>query len=171
MPSFVKNRKTPTIMTTHTSVPEESSRTAPAVLTTAQPYLFFDGRCEEALAFYRQAAGATITMLMRYRDNPTPSAAADGMPPADKIMHATFRIGGSYLNASDGDCTGKPKFDGFAVSLTVPTVPEAERLYAALSAGGEIVVPIGPTFFSPKFGMFNDRFGVKWIVYVAPPQA
>ena len=157
-------------MSTITSVPETTPRTA-ALATQApsiQPYVFFDGRCDEALEFYGRAAGATVTMLIRFRDNPTPPCDGMPMPPGDKVMHASLRIGGTEILASDGHCAGQAKFEGFALSLTAPTPVEAERLYAALSDGGEIVMPIGETFFSPKFGMFKDRFGVMWMVYVAP---
>lgn len=158
-------------MTSTHSIPESSSAsTNLPQATTVQPYLFFEGRCEEALEFYKRAAGATVTMLMRYRENPTPQA-CEAMPPGDKVMHATFRIGDAHINASDGNCSGKATFEGFAVSLTVPSPAEAERLYHAMSQGGQVIAPIGPTFFSPKFGMFKDRFGVMWMVYVAPKQA
>lgn len=136
-----------------------------------QPYLFFDGNCEEALAFYRRALGAEIVMMMRWKDSPEPAPGQQNPANADKIMHASFRIGGSEMMASDGNCQGQPKFEGFALSLTPPDAAEAERLFNALSEGGQVQMPLGPTFFSPRFGMVADRFGVSWMVYVAPAQA
>ena len=131
-----------------------------------QPYLFFDGRCAEAIDFYRQALGAELVMQMRYDENPNP---ATNPPDADgKIMHAALRIGGATVLASDGRCQGRPTFDGFALSLTAANEAEAERLFNALAAGGQVQMPLGKTFFSPRFGMLADRFGVSWMVYVAP---
>ena len=132
-----------------------------------QPYLFFDGRTEEALNFYRRALGADITMLMRFKDAPQkPPAAAPGTD--DKVMHASFRVGDAMLMASDGQCQGKPSFQGFALSLTPTSEVEAERLFNALADGGQVQMPLGKTFFSPRFGMVADKFGVTWMVYVAP---
>jgi len=131
-----------------------------------QPYLFFDGRCDEAVEFYRKALGAEVTMLMRFKDSPDP-----GMCPAgaeDKVMHASLRIGDSTVLASDGRCQGRPSFEGFALSLTASDEAEAERLFAALGDGGQVQMPLARTFFSPRFGMVADRFGVPWMVYVAP---
>lgn len=134
-----------------------------------QPYLFFDGRCEEAAEFYRRALGAEVTMLMRFKDSPEPPN-PDMCPPgsADKVMHMSLRIGDTTVLASDGHCLGQPKFQGFALSLTVPNEAEAERRFAALAEGGQVQMPLAKTFFSPRFGMLADRFGVSWMVYVAP---
>lgn len=131
-----------------------------------QPYLFFDGRCEEALEFYRSALGAEVTMLTRFKDSPEPSMC----PPAagDKVMHTSFRIGETTVMASDGRCEGQPSFQGFALSLTTAGETESERLFAALANGGHVQMPLAKTFFSPSFGMVADRFGVSWMVYVAP---
>jgi PhnB protein len=133
-----------------------------------QPYLFFEGRCEEALEFYRSALGAEVMMLMRFKDSPEP--AQPGMcPPGseNKVMHATVRIGEAMLMASDGRCTGHPSFQGFSMSLTVYSEAEADRLFAALADGGQVRMPLTKTFFSPRFGMVADRFGVSWMVHVA----
>ncbi|HUZ74009.1 MAG TPA: VOC family protein [Stellaceae bacterium] len=133
-----------------------------------QPYLFFDGRCEEALAFYRRTLGAEVTMLMRFKEHP--GADQSGMVPpggADKVMHTSFRVGDTEVLASDGRCLGKPSFQGFALSLTVSDDAEAERLFAALGDGGEVRMPMAKTFFSSRFGMVADRFGVAWMIYVA----
>ena len=130
-----------------------------------QPYLFFDGRCDEALEFYQGAIGAEVTMLMRFKDSPDP-----GMCPAgaeDKVMHASLRIGDSIVLASDGRCQGRPSFEGFALSLTVPDDAAAERLFAALGDGGQVQMPLAKTFFASRFGMVADRFGVPWMIYVA----
>ncbi len=133
-----------------------------------QPYLFFDGRCEEALTFYRKALGAEVTMLMRFKDSPEPPQ--PGMVPPgseNKVMHSSFRVGETTLMASDGHCAGKPSFQGFSLSLTVANDAEANRVFAALSEGGQVRMPLGKTFFSSRFGMLTDRFGVGWMVLVA----
>jgi PhnB protein len=132
-----------------------------------QPYLFFDGRCEEALAFYRKTLGAEQVMLMRWKDAPDPSMTAPGGD-REKIMHARFRVGDTEVMASDGRCGGAPKFDGFALSLTVPNEAEADRAFNALADGGEVQMPLTQTFFSPRFGMVADRFGVSWMIHVEP---
>lgn len=130
-----------------------------------QPYLFFEGRCEEALEFYRQALGAEVTVLMRFKESPDPGM---GLPGAgDKVMHAELRIGDTTMMASDGRCEGRPAFQGFALSLTVPDDAEAGRLFAALADGGQVQMPLSKTFFSSSFGMVADRFGVSWMVLVA----
>ena len=134
-----------------------------------QPYLFFDGRCEEAVEFYRSALGAEVTMLMRFKDSPEPHEAGMVPPGAgDKVMHVSFRIGESMVLASDGRCEGQPSFQGFSLSLTVPHESEAERLFAALADGGQVQMPLAKTFFASRFGMVADRFGVSWMIYVAP---
>ena len=134
-----------------------------------QPYLFFDGRCEEALEFYRGAVGAEVTMLMRFKDSPEPPQPGMVPPGAEKkVMHASFRIGDSTVLASDGRSLGQPSFQGFSLSLTVSNEAEAERLFASLADGGQVQTPLTKTFFSPRFGMVADRFGVSWMIYVAP---
>jgi PhnB protein len=133
-----------------------------------QPYLFFDGRCEEALEFYRGAVGAEVIMLMRMKDSPEPPPPGTVPPGAEnKIMHASLRIGDTTVNASDGRCRGMPKFQGFSLSLWAPTEEEAERLFSRLGEGGQVQMPMEKTFFSPCFGMVADRFGVSWMVGVA----
>ena len=133
-----------------------------------QPYLFFDGRCEEAIEFYRNTLGAEVTMLMRFKDSPEPQQPGMIPPGAeDKVMHANLQIGDSTLMASDGRCLGQPSFQGFALSLTAPDDAEAERLFAALADGGQVQMPMSKTFFSSRFGMVADRFGVGWMVIVA----
>jgi uncharacterized glyoxalase superfamily protein PhnB len=144
---------------------EAGPRTAP-LLPFVQPYVFFDGRCEEALEFYRRALGAEIVSLLRFKDGPEPGMTPPGS--GDKILHACFRIGASTLFASDGRCLGHPSFQGFSLSIVVSTQADAERLFAALADGGEIRMPLTKTFFSPHFGMVADRFGVAWMVYVGP---
>ncbi len=131
-----------------------------------QPYLFFDGRCEEAVEFYRKALGAEVTMLMRFKESPEPSMAPPGA--GDKVMHVSIRIGETTILASDGQCQGRPGFQGFALSLTVANDAEADRRFAALADGGQVQMPLSKTFFSSRFGMVADRFGVSWMVYVAP---
>jgi len=134
--------------------------------TVIQPYLFFGGRCEEALEFYRSALGAQVDILMHYKDSP--EAHPPGMlPPGfeNKVMHATFRIGENVLMASDG-CGESSAFDGFSLSLAVSTEAEADRVFNALADGGRIRMPLAKTFWSPRFGMLTDRFGLGWMVNV-----
>ena len=135
-----------------------------------QPYLFFDGRAEEALEFYRAAIGAEVAMLMRYKESPEPPP-PDMVPPGseNKVMHAAFRVGESLIMASDGNCAGRPNFQGFSLSLSVKTAAEADRLFAALKDGGQVQMPLTQTFFSPRFGMVADRFGVSWMIIVDAP--
>jgi PhnB protein len=133
-----------------------------------EAYLFFNGRCEEALEFYKKALGAEILMLMRFKDSPEPPA--PGMVPPgseNKIMHVSFRIGDSSVMASDGHCTGQTNFQGFSLSVTVPNEAEADKKFAALAEGGKVLMPMAKTFWSPRFGMVTDRFGVGWMVSVA----
>ena len=132
-----------------------------------QPYLFFDGRCEEAVEYYRKTLGAEVTALVRYKDSPEPSMCPAGAE--NKVMHASFRIGETTVMASDGRCEGKPSFQGFSLSLTVSDAAEADRLFTALADGGQVQMPLTTTFFSPRFGMVADRVGVSWMIYVAPP--
>ena len=135
-----------------------------------QPYLFFDGRCEEALEFYKATLGAEVVMLMRFRDSPDPLPPGMVPPGSEgKVMHASFRVGDTEVLASDGRCLGRPSFQGFSLSLTVPDEAAADRLFAALADGGQVQMPLGKTFFSPRFGMVADRFGVGWMVIVAAP--
>ena len=132
-----------------------------------QAYLFFDGRCEEAVEFYRNRLGAEVTALMRFTDAPAPHPPGMVPPGAErKIMHCSFRIGETEVMASDGRCLGKPGFEGFSLSISVKNEPEAERLFAALGDGGQVQMPMNKTFFSPRFGMVADRFGVSWMVIV-----
>jgi len=129
-----------------------------------QPYLFFEGRCEEALQYYSRHLGAKVEMLMRYKDSPEPPP--PGMnTPGDKVMHASVRIGDSVLLASDGHCSGKAHFGGFSLSLTVADDAEAKRIFNALADGGEVRMPLTSTFFASSFGMLTDRYGVAWMVY------
>jgi len=135
-----------------------------------QPYLFFDGRCEQAVEFYRDAIGARLDALMRYRDCPDPLPPGMVPPGSEhRIMHASLRIGDTVLMASD-DCSPSPKpIQGFSLSLSVSSEAEADRVFAALAAGGQVTMPLAKTFWSPRFGMLTDRFGVGWMVNVVPP--
>jgi PhnB protein len=132
-----------------------------------QPYLFFDGRCEEAIEFYRDKLGAEVTRLTRFKDAPGPA----GMGPPgseNKVMHAHLRIGDTDVLASDGRCQGHPQFQGFSLSLIASSDDEAEKMFAALGEGGQVQMPLSKTFFSQRFGMVADRFGVSWMIHVAP---
>ena len=134
-----------------------------------EPYLFFEGRAEEALQFYQKALGAKVEFMMRNKESPEPPP--PGMKaPADKIMHASILIDGGRVMASDGMCSGKPNFGGFSLSITKNTRQEAERAFNALAEGGKVTLPLGKTFFSPAFGMVTDRFGVGWMVMVPGQQ-
>jgi PhnB protein len=130
------------------------------------PYLFFEGRCEEAIEFYKQAVGAQVQMMMRFNESPDPQPGS--IPPGaeDKVMHASIKIGETVVMCSDGHCTTKGEFKGFRLALTVPDVAAAEKTFAALSAGGSVQMPLMQTFFSPKFGMLSDKFGVSWMLMV-----
>jgi PhnB protein len=130
-----------------------------------QPYLFFEGRCEEAIEFYRSAVGAELVMLMRRKDGPPPEMPGTLPPNAgEKVLHATFRIGSSTIMASDGLCSGKPNFQGFSLSIGVANDAEAQRVFNALAQGGKVTQPLAKTFFASSFGMLHDRFGVAWMV-------
>lgn len=136
-----------------------------------QPYLHFDGCCEEALQFYSQALGAEIGMLMRYKDSPEPPPPGTLAPGAEnRVMHANLRIGDSTVMASDNCGDSRTAFQGFQLSLTAADEDEARRCFTALAAGGQVKMALTKTFFSPCFGMLVDRFGVAWMVIVlAPP--
>jgi len=135
-----------------------------------QPYLFFEGRCEEAIEFYKKALGARVEMLMRYKESPEPPPPGCVPPGAEnKVMHSALKIGDTTVMASDGSCTGKPTFQGFSLSVTAANEREADRFFEALAEGGKVQMPLGKTFFSPRFGMVADRFGVSWMVIVPAP--
>ena len=132
-----------------------------------QPYLFFNGRCEEAIEFYRKALGAEVEMMMRFKDSPDP------LPPGmlapgfeNKVMHSSIRIGDALIMASDGMAAGETNFKGFSLSIDAPDVAGVDRLFNALAEGGSVKMPAGKTFWSPWFGMVTDRFGVGWMVGV-----
>lgn len=135
---------------------------------TVQPYLFFNGHCDEALELYQRVLGAQVDMLMRFHEAPDP-------PPPDclapgwerKVMHASFRVGATTVMASDGSGRDAPGFAGFALSVAVPDEAQADRVFAALADGGDVRMPLAKTFWSPRFGMVADRFGVLWMVNVA----
>lgn len=133
---------------------------------TIQPYLIFDGRAQEAAAFYEKALGAQIQMLMRYKDSPLPQP-EDMLPPGwtEKVMHMALKIGDTIVFGSDGDGE-ETGFKGFSLSYSAKTLEDAERVFAALAEGGEAKMPLTKTFFSPAFGMLTDRFGVPWMVVV-----
>ena len=128
-----------------------------------QSYLFFEGRTEEAIEFYQKAVGAKVEMLMRNKESPDSPPPGMKAPP-EKIMHAAFRIGDTQVLASDGMCSGAPSFQGFSLTLDTRDDAEAKRFFAALAEGGQVKMPLTPTFFSSNFGMLTDRFGLGWMV-------
>ena len=132
-----------------------------------QPYLFFNGRCEQAVEFYRKAVGAQVDMMMRYKESPEPPPPGR-IPPGfeNKIMHTSFRIGATTVMASDGCSAESPKFEGFSLALSVSSEAEADRVFAGLSDGGKVEMPLMKTFWSPRFGMLTDRFGIGWMISV-----
>ena len=136
-----------------------------------EPYLFFNGRCEEAIGFYRKALGAEVEMMMRNNESSEPQAPGT-VPPGfeNKILHASFRIGQTRVMASDGYSPEKAGFQGFSLSISAPNKGEADRVFAALTDGGQVKLPLTKTFFSPAFGMLEDRFGVGWMINVAPSE-
>jgi PhnB protein len=153
-------------MNTSLPDPETTSVAKPDAQTLLQPYLFFGGRCEEAVAFYREALGAELVMMMRHRESPEPPP--PGMIPegwGEKVMHAAFKIGGNLVMASDG-CGQAPQFAGFTLSLSLPEEGAVRQAFAALAEGGEVTMPLEKTFWSPLFGMVTDRFGVGWMVTI-----
>ena len=136
-----------------------------------QPYLSFEGRCEEAIEFYRGALGAEVTSFMRFKEMPASEAqdSAEGCGPVfgengDKVLHSSFRIGDLEVLASDGMCSGQTGFQGISLALTVSDTAEAERLFNALGDGGQVQMPLTKAFFSPSFGIVADRFGVSWML-------
>lgn len=137
-----------------------------------QPYLFFEGRAEEALNFYTRALGTKPDMVMRYRDSPD-APPPDKVPAGaeDKVMHASFRVGDTEVMLSDGFCSGTPKFSGFSLAIGAPDEPTARRCFDALSDGGSVTMPLAATFWSPCFGMLTDRFGVGWMISVESKDA
>jgi len=135
-----------------------------------QPYIFFNGSCEQAVEFYRKALGAEVEMMMRFKESPEPPQ--PGMVPPgfeNKIMHTSFRVGQTTVMASDGCSTDKPNFDGFSLAISVPNEAEADRVFKALADGGQVKMPLAKTFWSPRFGMVADRFGIGWMVSVPGP--
>jgi PhnB protein len=133
-----------------------------------QPYLFFEGRSEEAIDFYRRTLGAETIMLMRWKDCPVPPQPGMTPPSPDKIMHARLKIGDTTVLLADGMCQSQASFQGFSLSITVADRGEAERVFNALADGGQVRMPLGETFFSPSFGIVADKFGVGWMVYLEP---
>lgn len=134
-----------------------------------QPYLFFNGRCEEALDYYEKHLGAKINAKMRYSDAPPsdrPSSDASG----EHIMYSNFTLGDTVLMASDDCVNADVKFQGFSLSLTMSSKDEADRAFNALADGGTVHAPLGQTFFSPYFGMVVDRFGISWMVIIPQEQ-
>jgi len=138
-----------------------------------QPYLFFNGRCEEAVEFYRTALGAQVLFTMRYKESPEPPPPGR-VPPGfeNKIMHTSFKVGDTVVMASDACSTDQPKFEGFSLSVSVPNENEADKVFSALSNGGKVEMPLTKTFWSPRFGMVEDKFGIAWMVSVPgePPK-
>jgi PhnB protein len=136
-------------------------------MTSIQPYLFFNGRCEEAMEFYTKALEAKVTAVIRYKDNPNPA-----IPPGyeDKIMHANFSVGDTQIMTSDGNGDQNLNFEGFALTLNVATEAEADRYFTALANGGQVHMPLAKTFYSPKFGMVSDHFGILWMIMTAAEQ-
>ena len=132
-----------------------------------QTYLFLDGRTEEALAFYKKAVGADVTMLMKFKESPDKSQIPPGAD--DKVMHAVFRVGDTPIMISDGMNNGRPKFEGFALSVNANDVAEAQKYFNALLDGGEVTMPLAETFFAKSFGMLKDKFGVHWMVIAPKP--
>ena len=132
-----------------------------------QPYLDFNGRCDEAIEFYREALGAKVNLLMRFKDSPEPHSADSGSPDAEnKVMHAAVQIGDTIIFMSDGRCSGNPKFQGINLSLSVSSDAEATQRFEALSQNGQVHMPLTKTFFSSGFGMLVDQFGVMWMIMV-----
>jgi len=133
-----------------------------------EPYLFFDGRCEEAIDFYKKTLGAQVAMLMRFKDNPSPGQNPPGS--ADKVMHSCVTIGGGPVMISDGNCAGSPRFSGFSLTYDAKDEADAKRRFDALAKGGQVEMPLGETFFAKAFGTVKDKFGVSWMVIAGAKQ-
>ena len=131
-----------------------------------QPYVFFDGKCDEALEFYQRALGAKVTAVMRWKEAPDQSMITPGQE--NKVMHSEFQVGETVILASDGRCMGKPSFQGFALTITADNDADAKRMFNALGDGGQVQMPLEKTFFASLFGMVADKFGVSWMIVVAP---
>ena len=130
------------------------------------PYLFFDGRAQEAIDFYQNALGAKVEMLMRFKDNPSPEHNPPGS--SEKVMHSCLTIGRGSVMISDGECAGRPAFQGFSLSYDAADEADAKRRFQALAEGGKVQAPLCETFFAKAFGMVADRFGVSWMVIAGP---
>ena len=130
-----------------------------------QPYLFFDGRCDEAIEFYKKTLGAKVEMLMRFKEAPDQSMISPGS--AEKVMHSSIKIGDTMVLASDGRNTGNPNFQGFSLAISVKDEAEFDKTFNGLGNGGKVTMPPNKTFFSPRFGMLTDKFGVNWMMLVA----
>jgi PhnB protein len=139
------------------------------IIMHVQSYLFFNGRCEKAIEFYKKALGAKVEMMMRFKEAPGDHKCSPGTE--EKIMHASLRIGDTAVMASDGMMQGQPEFKGFSLTINAKDKAEADRLFSALSDGGQVRQPLVETFFSPSFGVVADKFGVGWMVIVEPPKA
>jgi PhnB protein len=133
-----------------------------------EPYLSFEGRCQEAIDFYKKVLGAKLEMLMHFKESPQPPSGAFPAEMANKVMHASLKIGDSIVMATDGHCTGKADFTGTSLTITASSDAEAEKLFAALGDGGKVSMPMAKTFFASRFGMVSDRFGVPWMVIAQP---
>lgn len=135
-----------------------------------QSYLHFEGRCEEAINFYKKALDAQVDMLMRYKDSPAkpPEECAPHGDYQEKIMHSAFRIGETTVMATDGYNSGKQEFKGMSLSLSVASDAEARKRFDALAEGGKVTMPLDKTFFTSSFGMLTDKFGVDWMILTMP---
>jgi PhnB protein len=142
------------------------------VVMQVQPYLFFEGRCDEAVDFYKKILGAKVNMRMTFKENPEADKASPGCQPGagteDKVMHMEFQIGDSVIMASDGRCSYQPNFQGFGLSINYPDKAAVEKAFNGLKEGGQVVMPLDKTFFADQFGMVTDRFGIMWMLLTAP---
>jgi PhnB protein len=136
-----------------------------------QPYVFFEGRAEEAIEFYKKTLGAKVEMLMRFKECPDPQPGSIPAGAENKIMHAAVTIGDSTVLMSDGHCSGNAPFQGFSLTIRVANEVEAKKVFDALSAGGQVRMPLAKTFFASSFGMLADKFGMGWMVIADPMKA
>jgi PhnB protein len=162
---FVKRRNPLAVSTPHAQPQNPTHPPAKEAFMHVQPYLNFDGRCEEALEFYKKAVGAKVGMMMRFKDAPDPAMSAPGNE--NKVMHSAVEVGDSTVLMSDGRCTGSANFSGITLTLSAKTEAEADKVFNGLADGGQVTMPLTKTFFAPKFGMLTDKFGVGWMVLVA----
>jgi len=132
-----------------------------------QTYLFFDGRCEEAIEFYKAVFGADLLYSMRFREGPPNLVTAEN---EEKIFHATMRFGETVINLSDDLKQERGSFGGFAILAHLDNDASAEEAFESLQEGGRVGMPIQEVFWASRYGIVTDRFGVTWKIQAGQPK-